>query len=118
MEYETEQREKTDENRWEQQQKANREEDELFQESPNMKCRNIRNDGMPNESRRRREHPTMSERRKHPAIMVKEAIWEDRNIRKLPNVKAKHPELMEQETNREEDGKCRKCPKMEDRNIR
>ena len=33
-----------------------------------------------------------SERRKHPAIMEQEAIWEDRNIRKLPNVKAKYPE--------------------------
>ena len=37
--------------------------------------------------------------------MEKEAIWEDRNIRKLPNVKAKYPELVEQEANREEDGK-------------
>ena len=60
----------------------------------------------------------MSERRKHPEIMEKEAIWEDRNIRKLPNVKAKYPDLVEQEANREEDRKNRKCPKMEDRNIR
>ena len=60
----------------------------------------------------------MSERRKHPEIMEKEAICEDRNIRKLPNVKAKYPELVEQEANREEDGKNRQCPKMEDRNIR
>ena len=60
----------------------------------------------------------MSERRKQPGIMEKEVNWEDRNIRKLPKVKAKYPELVEREANREEDGKNRKCPKMEDRNIR